>query len=86
MYIGAEANGDDWLYLEDTRTSSSKTSCAEGKSPLTMTQMSSTGAELLALEYNKQPKHRKLHDGHCNFSGVTDPATGTKQSHRTQDL
>lgn len=73
QYVFADVNGDDWFYFEDTSTEDLKESCAKTKTASTFTARTISGSDttLVNFAYDKTPKHRVLHEGRCNFAGLT---------------
>lgn len=77
-FVFADVNGDDWFYFEDTTTSDSVESCAKphsraGKSTastISVRTISGSDTTLINFAYNTTPKHKVLHEGHCNFAGI----------------
>ncbi|KAF2624093.1 hypothetical protein BU25DRAFT_451013 [Macroventuria anomochaeta] len=79
IFIFADVNGDDWFYFEDDTTNGSAETCAKpqsenGKasaSTFTARTISGSDTTLINFAYDSTPKHKVLHDGRCNFAGLT---------------
>ena len=85
-YVFADLNGDDWFYFEDSTTSSllsssSRERCAKSTAQPTFTARTISGSDttLLSFEYTGTPSHKVLHEGRCNFAGLT-PVSSSSQS------
>ena len=73
QYVFADVNGDDWFYFEDSSTEDLKESCTKTKTASTFTARTISGSDttLVNFAYDRTPKHRVLHEGRCNFAGLT---------------
>lgn len=92
QHVFADVNGDDWFYFEDETSSSSsppprsssssrKGQCANSMSADTLVARTISGSDttLINFRYNSTPRHRVLHEGRCNFAGLS-PVSSSSQA------
>jgi hypothetical protein len=78
-FVFADVNGDDWFYFEDTTHESSVEQSAKpqsekekaSSSTFTARTISGSDTTLINFSYKSTPQHKVLHQGRCNFAGLT---------------
>ncbi|MCJ1334971.1 hypothetical protein MMC09_000237, partial [Bachmanniomyces sp. S44760] len=85
QFVFADVNGDDWFYFEDSPGSyySAKRHTAP---PIIIRTISGSDTTLINFQYDGTPSHTVLHEGRCNFAGLTPAAQGRGAVHEDLDL